>query len=559
MPEIKTNIDDILDRELASPVATMTVDKVDPNEIYTYLISKGVSDVYAKGMLANIGPESDFIPGRKEQGVSIGGVGLFQHTGPRREALKQAVPDWESNWKGQIDFALSEPETQRYLQIDFKTPEDSTKWFTKNWERPRNANFQANKRAKAIPDVSGPGSVDDILDAAGVPPIDGTASALLGQTPPLETTPQPPQESMGKQLLRGTAQALPMAGTLFGGALGTAAGGPAGGLGGAALLGAGGKGLENIINTYLLGETPKTVGEQTSSMAQGGLESATAQAGGDVLGKAIGAGIKTVGKGVKFAGEQSTKVAQGLKIKSQAAKYIIDELGPSLTQDAVAAKNLANAQKIESALQNTLQTADEAGIKINVGDKITKSDITKLASRKAKAGLREEADELFDVARSLSKSRELPPTQANKLKRIFWQEAKFKVSGDPGTADAAKAAYEKGNFLRTEIEKATNASKVGGPVKKLNQRLALSMEVRDAVEASQNKKLTSVSNLVKGGAVGTSLMTGNPWLAALAGLGTTPGSSAVGAAGKAMTEVPSWLTKLIGVAATPNSIKNPNK
>jgi hypothetical protein len=551
------SIDDILDQELAAPV-TDTTAQVDPNEIYTYLTAKGVPESHAVGMIANIKHESDFIPGQHEKNVSIGGVGLFQHTGSRREALKQAVPDWQSNWRGQIDFALSEPETQKYLQNEFTTPQEATKWFTKNWERPKYAAREAVKRAANIPAISGASSVDEILDAAGIPPVDPAQQALLGSPVPQETPPSA-QESMGKQLLRGTAGALPMAGTLFGGALGTVAAGPFGGLGGAALLGSGGKGLENIINTYLLGAAPKTVGEQATSMAQGGLESAAAQAGGDVIGKALGLGIKGAGKVTGFIGEQGTKVAQGLKIKSDAAKYIIDELGPALSQDALATKNLANAQKIESTLQNTLNTADEAGIKINLGDKVIKSDITKLANRKAKAGLRDEAEELFDISRTLSKGREIPVSQANKLKRIFWREAKFKVSGDPGTADAAKASYDKGNFLKTEIEKATSNTKVGGDVKKLNQRMAKSMEVRDAIEASQNKKLTSPTNIGKGGLALTSLLTGNPWLAALAGLGTTPGSSAVGAAGKAMTEVPPWLTKILGVALTPNSVKNPKE
>lgn len=134
--------------------------KVNPTEILNYLKSRGVSDNHAWGMVNNIRYEGDFDPGAREKGVAQqtgnvtkGGIGLFQHTGVRREALKQAVPDWETNWKGQIDFALSEPSSSVYLGRDFSNPIAASKWFTEHWEAPAHAATKAVTRARGLPDL----------------------------------------------------------------------------------------------------------------------------------------------------------------------------------------------------------------------------------------------------------------------------------------------------------------------------------------------------------------------------------------------------------------------
>jgi hypothetical protein len=109
-----------LEKKLAN--ATVT-----PDEIYKYLtIDKGLSHEHAMGMLPNIVEESEFIYNRIQSDTKYDpdhskgrqGIGLFQYTEPtRRKNFVEAVPDWQTNWKGQIDFALSEPETKKYLKI----------------------------------------------------------------------------------------------------------------------------------------------------------------------------------------------------------------------------------------------------------------------------------------------------------------------------------------------------------------------------------------------------------------------------------------------------------
>jgi len=145
-----------LEKKLAN--ATVT-----PDEIYKYLtIDKGLSHEHAMGMLPNIVEESEFIYDRIQNDAKYDpdhskgrqGIGLFQYTEPtRRKNFVKAVPDWQTNWKGQIDFALSEPETKKYLTQNFDTIEDASRYFTTDWERPKNRYRQAEKRLKYVPDL----------------------------------------------------------------------------------------------------------------------------------------------------------------------------------------------------------------------------------------------------------------------------------------------------------------------------------------------------------------------------------------------------------------------
>ena len=74
-----------------------------------------------------------------EAGDGSKGIGLFQHTFPTRKVrrfIKKTVPDYKTNWKGQIDYALSENEAKGYLNTDFKIAEDAAQYFMVNNLRP---------------------------------------------------------------------------------------------------------------------------------------------------------------------------------------------------------------------------------------------------------------------------------------------------------------------------------------------------------------------------------------------------------------------------------------
>lgn len=137
-------------RTPAANTSRVTRNTVSPEDIKSYILSKGLSKNHAAGMLANIRAESSFNsaaynPNDNGKGRSIG---LFQHHASRANNLEQRVPDWRTNWKGQIDFALSEPAGQRYSSMSFRTPEEAARWFTINFERPANMVVAANTRAK---------------------------------------------------------------------------------------------------------------------------------------------------------------------------------------------------------------------------------------------------------------------------------------------------------------------------------------------------------------------------------------------------------------------------
>lgn len=118
---------------------------VSSKEIYDYLKSKGVSHIHALGMLANIQAESSFDAGAIGDNGSSGG--LFQHHASRFEGMKSyAGKNWNSNWKGQIDYALKESAGKQYIGKKFKNAEEASAWFTLNFERPADKESKARER-----------------------------------------------------------------------------------------------------------------------------------------------------------------------------------------------------------------------------------------------------------------------------------------------------------------------------------------------------------------------------------------------------------------------------
>lgn len=113
-------------------------------DIANFLAQKGISQPHAQGILANIAAESGFNP--RAVGDSGTSIGLFQHHNERADALRRFAGADVYNPLKQVEFALSEPDTQRYLQQQFRTPQDASKWWTTQWERPANAEAEAMKR-----------------------------------------------------------------------------------------------------------------------------------------------------------------------------------------------------------------------------------------------------------------------------------------------------------------------------------------------------------------------------------------------------------------------------
>jgi len=170
-------------------------DKISKEEVTAYLKMKGLDDEHIIGMLTNIQAESAFAPGR--YGVLPGENGptggLFQHHDDPNKKLRRfsdmvayAGPDWQKNWKKQIDFALSEPGTRFYLNKKFGSGEEASSWWTSEWERPANRFAQAELRAKNAGNFT-----KMVKQQAAEIPSEPTTGAALGaaSTPPAPKAP----------------------------------------------------------------------------------------------------------------------------------------------------------------------------------------------------------------------------------------------------------------------------------------------------------------------------------------------------------------------------------
>lgn len=118
---------------------------VSPLAVYNYLMTKsGMDSNKAKGIIANLQAESNFKPASVgDNGMSYG---MFQHYDTRRDKMVAACPNWRTDWKCQVNFALSESASLTYLRTDFLTAEDASRWWTMHWEIPANAQLQADNR-----------------------------------------------------------------------------------------------------------------------------------------------------------------------------------------------------------------------------------------------------------------------------------------------------------------------------------------------------------------------------------------------------------------------------
>ena len=139
---------------------------VKAKEIYDYLKSKGIDHVHAVGIVNNMKYESGFNSGAIGDGGTSGG--LFQHHASRFSAMKNYVgEDWKTNWKKQIDFAMTEGDMKTYLSRNFANTRDASMGFTRDFERPANTETTAMYRAHTA------GGYEDAMLGKGGEPSGG--------------------------------------------------------------------------------------------------------------------------------------------------------------------------------------------------------------------------------------------------------------------------------------------------------------------------------------------------------------------------------------------------
>lgn len=134
-----------------TPTGKLSVNnQLSPGQVATYLKSKGLSKNHVLGILVNIQAESGFDAAAQNPNDGPEGAswGLFQHNGIRRIALYKALGnEWWRDWEGQLDFALSEAEGQKYMSMNFPSAEKAAYWFTTEFERPQNKESKGLARA----------------------------------------------------------------------------------------------------------------------------------------------------------------------------------------------------------------------------------------------------------------------------------------------------------------------------------------------------------------------------------------------------------------------------
>lgn len=154
------------------------------NAVYKYLLSKGMSDEHARGIVVNISRESGFRMGARSPGGDF--IGLFQWDSVSRgPAMIQAVPDWETNWKGQIDYALAEDYGPDYLSKSFSSGGEAAYDWMANWERP----------AEWVMQKYTPETYDSMLDKMNLSTTDVEPDA-----PPIDINSPPNQNNNGRSL-----------------------------------------------------------------------------------------------------------------------------------------------------------------------------------------------------------------------------------------------------------------------------------------------------------------------------------------------------------------------
>jgi len=72
--------------------------------------------------------------------------GLFQMYDDRYRKMEQAVPDWQSNWKGQIQHALQDDIGPQFLNMNFNSPEEAADYFLEYYERPASEHLPGRRQ-----------------------------------------------------------------------------------------------------------------------------------------------------------------------------------------------------------------------------------------------------------------------------------------------------------------------------------------------------------------------------------------------------------------------------
>lgn len=108
-------------------------------ELYQYMIEEGLTQTQAIGALVNVQRESGFNAGAVGDNGNSFGLFQFNLPGGRGRPFLNAVPDWQSNPRGQINFMFKQdPLGKQYAARSFSSNLEAANWFTNRVEIPLN-------------------------------------------------------------------------------------------------------------------------------------------------------------------------------------------------------------------------------------------------------------------------------------------------------------------------------------------------------------------------------------------------------------------------------------
>jgi len=129
---------------------------VDKNTIRSYLETKGFDKNQIAGWLANIAQECSFNFGvytpNDVNGPGGGCFGFHDTFDGKVHNFTDMVKAcggenaWQSNWQGQLNYALSTPAGQQYKAQKFPTPAKASEWWVRNYERPGQIELRVAQR-----------------------------------------------------------------------------------------------------------------------------------------------------------------------------------------------------------------------------------------------------------------------------------------------------------------------------------------------------------------------------------------------------------------------------
>lgn len=335
-----------------------------------------------------------------------------------------------------------------------------------------------------------------------------------------------------KGLARGAIDAIPVASAVGGGILGTGLG-PAGSVGGAGLGYAAGSELSDFLKNRLLGDEATSVEpiEQLKRVSGNVASGASAEMGGQILGKGLGVAVDKAAKAKAYLAAKAGKAAEKLAVNAtgatgaQSAKFADDAgrqlLDRKLVRFGDTAENVATrtGDAMNAATGNideALKSLDAKGVTANqdnvVG--ILKQKIDSLRGDASQLGVVRKLESIVDDIMETGRSK-IPISAAEQTKRGFNKAAGNWM--DPEAGAAGKQAYL---GYMDEVERAAEAADpaLAGMFKQGKETYGLLSPIEEAAsKRAMTQNQSPLGGLGDWASVGAGGAAGGP-VGALAGL-----------------------------------------